>query len=121
MPGFSVSHCLPEFAQVHIKWTGDAIQPPHSLSPFSPALSLSHHQGLSSQSAVHVRWPEYWSFSFSISLSKESSGLISFKIDWFDLTVQGTRKSLLQHHGSKASILRALPLFFFLSSFWRRE
>ena len=59
----------------------------------------------SNESILHIRWPKYWSFSFSISPSNEYSGLISFKIDWFDLTVQGTLKSLLQHHSSKASIL----------------
>ena len=66
---------------------------------------------ISKESALHIRWPKYWSFSFSISPSNEYSGLISFKIDWFDLlAVQGTLKSLLQHHSSKASILRC-PAF----------
>ena len=60
----------------------------------------------SKESALHIRWPKYWSFSFSISLSSEYSGLISFRIDWSDLTVQGTLKSLLQHHNSKASVLQ---------------
>ena len=61
----------------------------------------------SNESALHIRWPKYWSFSFSISPSNEYSGLISFRMDWLDLLeVQGTLKSLLQHHGSKASILR---------------
>ena len=59
----------------------------------------------SNESALHIRWPKCWSFSFSISLSSEYSGLISFRINWFDLAVQGTLKSLLQHHSSKASIL----------------
>ena len=59
----------------------------------------------SSESVLHIRWPKYWSFSFSISPSNEYSGLISFRMDWFDLAVQGTLKSLLQHHSSKASIL----------------
>ena len=64
----------------------------------------------SSESALHIRWPRYWSFSFSISLSNESSGLISFRIDWLDLlAVQGTLKSLLQHHSSKASVLQCEP------------
>ena len=62
---------------------------------------------LSSESALRIRWPKYWSFNFSISLSNEYSGLITFRIDWFDLlAVQGTLKSLLQHHNSKASIPR---------------
>ena len=65
----------------------------------------------SNESALHIRWPKYWSFSFSISPSKEYSGLISFRIDWFDLAVQGTLKSLLQHHSSKASILRSSAFF----------
>ena len=60
---------------------------------------------LSCESALHIRWPKNWSFSFSISSSNEYSGLISFRIDWFDLFVQGTLKSLLQHHNSKASVL----------------
>ena len=66
----------------------------------------------SNESALHIRWPDYWSFSFNISLSNEYSGLISFRIDWFDLlTVQETLKSLLQHHSSKASILRCSDFF----------
>ena len=60
----------------------------------------------SDESALHIRWPKYWSFSSSVSPSSEYSGLISFRIDWFDLAVQGTLKSLLQHHSSKASILQ---------------
>ena len=63
------------------------------------------------ESALHIRWPKYWSFSFSISPSNEYAGLISFRIDWFDLAVQGTLKSLLQHHSSKASILRCSAFF----------
>ena len=66
----------------------------------------------SNESTLHMRWPEYWSFSFSIILSKEHPGLISFRMDWLDLlAVQGTLKSLLQHHSSKASILRHSALF----------
>ena len=65
----------------------------------------------SNESALRIRWPKYWTFSYSISLSNESSGLISFRIDWFDLAVQGTLKSLLQHHSSKASILWRSALF----------
>ena len=69
-------------------------------------------RGFSNESVLRIRWPEYWSFSFSISSSSEYSGLISFRIDWFDLhAVQGTLKSLLQHHSSKASILRCSALF----------
>ena len=66
----------------------------------------------SNESALHIRWPKYWSFSFSISPSNEYSGLVSFRMDWLDLlTVQGTLKSLLQHHSSKASILRCSAFF----------
>ena len=76
------------------------------LSSPSPAFDLSQHQGLFHESVLHIRWPRYWSFSFSISPSNEYSGLISFRIDWLALlTVQGTLKSLLQHHSSKASVL----------------
>ena len=65
----------------------------------------------SNESALHMRWPKYWSFSLSISPSNEYSGLISFRIDWFDLAVQGTHKGLLQHHSSKASIGHHSTLF----------
>ena len=101
-PGFPVLHHLPEFAQTHVHRIGDAIQPSHPLSPPSPALSLSPHHGLFrvfSEPALCIRWPKYWSFSFSVSPSNEYSGLISFRVDWFDVhAVQGTLKSLLQHH-----------------------
>ena len=81
-------------------------------SPSPPAFNLSQHQGLLNESVVHIRWPNYWSFSFSISPSNEYSGLISFMIDWFDLfAVQGTLKHLLQHHSSKASILWLAAFF----------
>ena len=87
---------------------GDAIQPFHPLSSPSPlAFSHSQHQCL-----LHIRWPKYWSFSFSISPSNEYSGLVSFRMDWLDLLgVQGTLKSLLRHHSSKASILRCSAFF----------
>ena len=93
-PGFPVHHYLPEFAQIHVYWVGDAIQPSHPLLPSSPpALNLSQH--------LRIRWPKYWSFSFSISPFIEYSGLISFRIYWFDLlAVQGTLKSLLQQFNS---------------------
>ena len=103
-PGFSVLHHLPELAQTHVHGVSDAIQTSHPLSSPSTAFNLSQHQG--NESAVCIRGPKYWSFSFSISPSNDYSGLISFRIDWFDLlAVQGTLKSLLQHHSSKASIL----------------
>ena len=107
-PGFPVHHQLPELTQTHVHRVSDTIQPSHPLSsPSPPAFNLSHHQGLSSESVLHIRWPQYWSFSFSISPSNEYSGLISFRMDWLDLlAVQETLKSLLQHHSLKASILR---------------
>ena len=74
--------------------------------PSPPAFNLSQFQGFSSESSLHIRWPKYWSFSFSIGPSNDCSELISFRMDWLDLlAVQGTLKSLLQHHSSKASIL----------------
>ena len=108
MPGLPVHHQLPEFTQTHIHRGGDAIQPSHPLSsPSPPAPNPSHHQRLFNKSTLCMRWPKYWSFSFSIISSKEYPGLISFRMDWLDLlAVQGTLKSLLQHHSSKASILR---------------
>ena len=106
MPGFSVHHQLLELADTHVHRFGEAIQPSYPLlSPSPPAFNLSQHQGFSNESALCIRWPKYWSFSFSISPSNEYSGLISFRIDWFDLAVQGTLKSRVQHHSSKASIL----------------
>ena len=107
-PGFPVHHQLLELVQTHIHRVGDAIQPSHPLSSASaPAFNLSQHQGISNESVLRIRWPKYWNFSFSISPSSEYSGLISFRMDWVDLlAVQGTLRSLLQHHSSKASILR---------------
>ena len=103
-PGFPVHHQLPEFTQTHVHWVSDAIQPSHPLSsPSPPAFNLSQHRVFSSESVLCIRWPKYWSFSFSISPSNEYSGLISFRMDWWDLlTVQGTLKSLHQHHSLKA-------------------
>ena len=89
--GLPVHHQLPDLAQTHVHRVSDAIQPSHPLSsPSPPAFTLSQHQGLFHESVLCTRWPEYWSFSFSISPSNEYSGLISFRIDWFDhLAVQG--------------------------------
>ena len=82
------------------------------LSPFPPTFNLSQHQGLSSESVLSIRWPKYWSFSFSIIPSNGYSGMISFRIDWLYLfAVQGTLKSLLQHHSSKASVLQCSAFF----------
>ena len=113
-PCFPVHHQLLELTQTHVHWVGDTIQTSHPLSsPYSLTFNLSQHQGLSKElglskeSVLCIRWPKYWSFSFSISPSSEYSGLISLRIDWLDLlAVQGTLKSLLQHHSIKASSLQ---------------
>ena len=106
-PGFPVHYQLPEFTQTHAHWVDDAIQTSHPLlSPSPPAFNLSQIRVFSNESALHIRWPKYWSFSFNISPSNEYSGLISLRMDWLDLlVVQGTLKSLLQYHSSNASSL----------------
>ena len=111
-PGFPILHCLPEFVQTHVRWACDATQPSRPLSsPLSSRLQFSSIRVFSNESVLCIRWPKYW--SFSISLANEYSGLISFRIDWFDLlAVQGMLKSLLQHHRWKASIL--WPSAFFM-------
>ena len=103
-PCFPVHHQLLELAQTHIHRVS-VIQPyPHPLL-LLPSIFPSIRV-FSSEAVLCIRWPKYWSFSFSVSPSNEYSGLISFRMDWFDLlAVQGTLKSLLQHHSSKASIL----------------
>ena len=113
MPAFHVHHQLPELTQTHVQWVGDAIQPSHPLSSSPPPVfNLSQHWGLFQWIYSLQQRPKYWSFSFSINPSKEYAGLISFRIDWFDLlAVQGTLKSLLQHHSSKASILQCSAFF----------
>ena len=105
--GLHVPHQLPEFTQIHVHWVSDAIQPSHLLSsPSPPAPNPSQHEVFSNESTLRMRWPKYWSFTFSIIPSKEIPGLISFRMDWLDLLAdQGTLKSLLQHHSSKASII----------------
>ena len=112
-PGFPVHHQLLELVQTHVHRVGDAIQPSHPLlSPSPPASILPSMRVFSNESVLHIRWPKYWSFSLSISLSNEYSGLISFRMDCMDLlAVQGTLKSLLQHHSSKASILQHSAFF----------
>ena len=124
MPGLPVHHQFPEFTQIHVHQVSDSIQPSHPLlSPSPPALKSLPASGFfpmsqpsirvfSNESTLRMRWPKYWSFSLSISLSKEHPGLISFRMDWLDLlAVQGTLKSLLQHHSLKASILRCSAFF----------
>ena len=105
--------CPSPIPRVYSNSGGDAIQPSHPLSaPSPPAFNPSQHQGFTNESVLHIRWPNYWSFSFSISPSNEYSGLISFRMDWLELlAVQGTLKSLLQHHSSKVSILRHSSFF----------
>ena len=113
MPGFPVHHHLLELAQTHVHRFGDGIQPSHPLSSPSPPVSIFPSiRVFSNVSALHVRWPKFWSFSINISPSNEYSGLISFSIDSFDLSeVQGTLKHLLQHHSLKASILWCSTFF----------
>ena len=113
IPGFPVHHQLPEFTQTNVHRIGDVIQRSHPVSsPSPPALSLSQHQGLFKWVSTSIRWPKYWSFSFNISPTNEHPGLISFRIDWLDLlAVQGTLKSLIQHHSSKASTLQGSAFF----------
>ena len=112
-PGLPVHHQLLEFAQTQVHGVSDAIQLSHPLwSSSPPTCHLSQHQGLFPESILCIRWPKYWSFSFSISPSNEHPGLISFRMDWLDpLGVQGTLKSPLQHHSSKASVLQHSTFF----------
>ena len=112
-PGLPVHHQLPESTQTHVHWVGDAIQPAHPLlSPFPPSSIFPNSRVFSNESALCIRQPKYWSFSFNISPSNGYSGLISFRMDWLDLlAVQGTLKSLLQHHSSKASVLQCSVFF----------
>ena len=106
-PCLPVHHQLPEFTQTHVYCVSDAIQPSHPLSSPSPPPSIFPSiRVFSNESVLRIRWPKYWSFSFNISPSSEYLALISFRMDWLLLlSVQGTLKSLLQHHSSKASIL----------------
>ena len=112
-PGLPVHHQLPEFTQTHAHRVGDAIQPsnpllsPLLLPPIPPSIRV-----FSNESTLHMRWPKYWSLSFSISPSNEHPRLMSFRMDWLDLlAIQGTLKSLPQHHSSKASILQHSAFF----------
>ena len=106
-PNFLVHH-LPDLVQTLVQWVSDVLQPSH---PLLLPLIFPSIRVFSDESALHIRWPKYWGFSLSTSTSKEYSGLNYFKIDWLDLlAVHRTLKSLLQHHGSKASVL-CLPFF----------
>ena len=114
MPGSSVLFYLLEFAQIHVHWVGDDIQPSHPLPPpYSFAFNLSQHQGLFQWVSSSHQVAKHWNFSFSISPSNEYSGFISFKKDWLDLDLLAVRglKSILEHHSSKASILQYSALF----------
>ena len=105
-PGFPVHHQLPEVTQIHVHRVSEAIQPSHALSSPSPPPITPSIKVFYNESTLGMRWPKYWSFSYSIILSKETPGQISVRMDWLDLLAgQGTLKSLLQHHSSKASIL----------------
>ena len=123
MLGFPVHHQLPEFTPTHVHWVGDAIQLSHPLSsPSPPTFILSQHQGLFRWVSFHMRWPEYWSFSFSVSPSNEYSGLISFRMDRLDLlAVQGTLKSLLQHHSSSACNFLYSPTLPSICDYWKNH
>ena len=93
-PGLPVPHQLPESTQTHVHWVGDAIQPSHPLSSPSPPAPKTGIRVFPNESALHIRWPKYWSLSFNISPSNEYSGLVSFRMDWLDLlAVHGTLKS----------------------------
>ena len=118
MPGLPVHHQLPEFTQTHVYRVSDAIQPSHPLlTLLLPTLVFPSIRVFSNELVLLIKWPKYWSFSFSISPFNEDSELISFRMDWLDLlAVQGTLRSLLQHHSSKASILRCSAFFMVLFS-----
>ena len=121
-PGLPVHHQLLESTQTHANQFGDAIQPSHPLSSSFPSAPVFPSiRVFSNESALHIRWPKYWSFSFNIRFSNEHQGLISFRMDWLDLlAVQGTLKSLLQHHSSKASILYS-PTLTSIHDHWKNH
>ena len=115
-PGLPVHHQLLEFTQTHVHWVGDAIQPSHPMSfPLLLPSIFPNIRVFSNESALCIRWPKYWNFSFSISPSDEHPGLISFTMDWLDfLVVQGTLKSL--HVITRVGIIKRcniLVFFFF--------
>ena len=111
MPGFPVYHQLLELTKIHVHWVGDTTIS-SSVVPFSSCPQSLPASVFSNESTLHMRWLKYWSFSFSISPSKEHPGMISFRMHWLDLlAVQGTLRSLLQHHSSKASILQRSAFF----------
>ena len=112
MPGLPAHHQLLELIQIHVQRVSDAIQPTAICCFILLPSIFPRIKVFSSESVLRIRWPKYWSFSFSISLSNEYSGLISIRVDWLDLfAVQGTLKSLLQHHTPKASVLQGSAFF----------
>ena len=122
MPGLPVHHQLPRLAQTHVHLTGDAIQSSHSLlSPSPPAFDLSQHFPVfSNESVLRIRWSKYWSFSFNNSPSNDYLGLISFRMDWFDLlAVQGTSPTP-QFKSINSSVLSFLyiPTLTFIHDCW---
>ena len=111
-PGLPVHQQLPELVKLTSIELGDAIQPSHPLLSSTMPSIFPSLKVFSSESVLRIRWPKYWSFCFSISPSNEYSGLISFRMDWFDLlAVQGTLQSIPQHHSSKASIIQRSAFF----------
>ena len=112
MPGLPVHHHLLQFTQTHVHWVSEAIQPSHPLLSPPHIFNISQHQDLFKWVSSSHQVAKVWSFSFNINPSNEHPGLISFRMDWLDLlAVQGTRKSLLQHHSSKASIFWCSAFF----------
>ena len=111
--GLHFHHQFPNFTQTHVHWVSGAIQPSLPLCPLLLRPSIFPTiRVFSNESVLCIKWPKYWSFSFNISPSNEHPGLISFRMDWLDLfAAQGTLKSLLQHHSSKASILQHSVFF----------
>ena len=127
MPGSPVHRQHPKFTQTHIHCVSDAIQPSHLLSSPSPPAFFPSIKVFSNESVLRIMWPKYWSFIFSISPSNEYSGLISFRIDWFDLlAVQGTHKTLLQQHSLKTSIIQCStfvyrPVLLSMHDYWKNS
>ena len=125
-PGLPVHHQLLEFTQTYVHWVGDTIQPSLPLSsPSHPAFNISQYQG-HFKLVLRIRWPKHGSFSFNISPYNEYAGLISFRMDWLDLlAVQGTLKSLLQHHSSKAPVLQCSafysPTLTSIHDYWKKH
>ena len=124
-PGFPVHHQLLELAHTHVHWVSDAIQPSHPLSSLLLPSIFPSIRVFPNESVICIKWPTYWSFSFSISLSNERSGLVSFRIDWFDLAVQGTLKSLLQHQFKSINSLTLSflysPTLTYIHNYWKNH